>query len=375
MTINVQPSNSALARSPILYRVNDVITTHDIAIADVYIWRGDKTSDKPVSYNHRLKKKIVNEGCIFNISKLVSDFLSQPDPSGYINAIFEPSTTEACWVSVEFGWITTAGVIVEADVTSTTIIAVNGYSSTNEGVNVQVPDLLTSVTVQNINTENTFIVAVGYINGNTVDKLKFTSDDGTTYTQTISADKTQSEENILYFDFSPSVYAGDYVSQYTIQALDSSLVVLGTITVNVEQACKFEPLSLAYVNRFGVWDYLAFNAKSTTDFSVTSSKYKNGNLGLSYAASALTYDDARPQTVTYNVQGKRTRTLNTFFLDEAVNVGIEEMLLSERHYLCEYAMPLKPIDNSFSKKTGLNDSLIQYTMKFEEAQNVINTIQ
>ena len=66
--------------------------------------------------------------------------------------------------------------------------------------------------------------------------------------------------------------------------------------------------------------------------------------------------------------------LTTGYVTEEFYSGLEEMMISDRCYLWEYGSPMNPKETSLTRKTGLNDKLIQYSVSFTEAFNVQNQI-
>ena len=383
MVINVQPQNSTFSKSPILYMVTDTDVTRVTAIADIYLWRGDIGS-KPAEKSYRLKKSISNvagsnpSSAIFNVGRLVDDLLTQPDPTEYDLGVFSPSSTEVIWCSVNFGYITDAGVIVENDAVSESVLCIGGYGEFQQGVNQEMPDILTSVKDHKISSDNKLIVAIA----NTSDKsgvtLRYTSDSGNQQFFNITSNKDLSTDNVLHFDMSPSLFVGTYNESYRFDLLTNSSGVIDTVNISVSNLCKYESLSVGYVNRFGVWDFIPFNGKSVLNTKSTTSDYQNSDLGLNINVSTnpftLDYDTSRPQYKRFNGEFKRERVLNTDYVTEDLYLGLEEMMISERCYLWEYGSPMNPKDTSLTRKTGLNDKLIQYSVSFTEAFNVQNQI-
>ena len=383
MNINVQPQNSVFSKSPILYMVTDTDLTRITAIADVYLWKGD-VNNIPATKSYRLKKSISNvaganpSSAVFNIARLVDDTLSQPDPTSYNLGVFAPSTTETTWMLVRFGWITNTGTIVENQVDSDEILCIGGYGEFLEGTNQEMPNILTSVKNHNISSDNKLIVGIA----NTADKvgvaLNYKSDLGNIQTFTIAANTDLSGDNVLHFDMSPSLFAGTYEKEYKFELITNTAMVLDTINIKVDDLCKYEPLSVGYVNRYGVWDFLPFNGKSILKTKTKTSDYQNSDLGLYLDTEGspfkLAYDDSRPQYKKFNGEFRRMRDLTTNFVTDEFYSGLEQLMISDRCYLWEYTSPVNPMGNSLTKKTGLNDKLIQYSITFEEAYNVQNQI-
>jgi hypothetical protein len=162
--------------------------------------------------------------------------------------------------------------------------------------------------------------------------------------------------------------------------LDNLAAVDDEVNVSVSNLCKYEPISVGYINRFGVWDFLPFNGKAIERTTATNSDFQNSDLGLEVDTSGglpflLKYDSSDSQYKRFNGEFRRQRTLNTNFVGEEFYNGLEQLLISERCYLWEYTSPVNPVGKSITRKTGLNDKLIQYSLTFEEAYSVQNQIR
>jgi hypothetical protein len=78
--------------------------------------------------------------------------------------------------------------------------------------------------------------------------------------------------------------------------------------------------------------------------------------------------------------GNQSITLNTDFIDESCNEHIKQLMLSEQIWMTrltdeEKIVPLKLKSNSLQLKKRVNDKLIQYTMEFDVAADIINNIR
>ena len=79
----------------------------------------------------------------------------------------------------------------------------------------------------------------------------------------------------------------------------------------------------------------------------------------------------------YNVDSRKSISLNTGFVGEEYNEAIEELLLSENVWVRweNKTLPILPKTKSLTYKTGLNDKTINYTVDFEFAFSKINNIR
>ena len=81
-----------------------------------------------------------------------------------------------------------------------------------------------------------------------------------------------------------------------------------------------------------------------------------------------------------SIIGNESIILNTDYIDESCNEDIRQLMLSEKLWMTrltdeEKIVPLKLKSNSLQLKKRVNDKLIQYTMEFDVAADIINNIR
>lgn len=140
-----------------------------------------------------------------------------------------------------------------------------------------------------------------------------------------------------------------------------------TITLLIEEECRYTPIDIFYQNKEGALASFTFFKKTTESLDITDEMFESDrgqpNLG-------------NHQFVKYNIQGKQKFTTNTGFISEEQNEVIKQMLFSERVWKYEnyILVPLNITSKSLEYKTRANDRLINYTISFEYAFNEKNNI-
>lgn len=194
---------------------------------------------------------------------------------------------------------------------------------------------------------------------------------------TVSSSNAVIQSNTkLYF---PPDTAGYICVNYGDNAVDftstaTSIDVLGT-TYDIVRVCDpiYRDIKLTFVNKFGCLQELWFFHKSIESLQFKSEQYK-ANI---FDFSSSDYDTTKHQFATFNVNGRERIKLNTPLVDETYNDVLEEVLLSEFVWLNIESVnyPVKPITNTFIRKTSANDKIVQYTMDFEFANQYINDVR
>jgi hypothetical protein len=138
-----------------------------------------------------------------------------------------------------------------------------------------------------------------------------------------------------------------------------------TITLLIQDECRYTPLDIAFQNKEGALQFLTFFKAKTESLSITSEEFES--------------DRGQPlfgnhQFVTYNVQGKSKFKMNSGFVSEAMNETFKQLMLSERvwSYKNGTYTPLKLGSKSLEYKSRQKDRLINYEIEFEYAFNEIN---
>ena len=137
-------------------------------------------------------------------------------------------------------------------------------------------------------------------------------------------------------------------------------------------SAKYSPIQMRFINKNGAPQDHYFFLKNVENINTKSETFKR-NI---FVASSSNYDTKDHQVQTFNKTGKKRFTLNTDYLAEAYNAVIEDILLSEYVwiYFDSNWHPVVVVTSSLTKKTSVNDKLIQYTLEVEDANDIINNI-
>ena len=143
------------------------------------------------------------------------------------------------------------------------------------------------------------------------------------------------------------------------------------LTIVPVNECKYTPNKLIFVNKFGVEEDFWFFKKSVNNITTSRESYRANTL-----PSYITGDLSQHSHASYNVNGKKTMTINTGFIPESFNENLKQLMLSEKVwiYLDGNKLPITIKDSDMQFKTVLNEKLINYEMEIEFAYDIINTI-
>ena len=256
----------------------------------------------------------------FNISDLCRDYLDITFDGTYIS--------QKVGIVAEVDSYNTSGVLIN----SATFVhdGFDGWSEFSEGVNQEMPSL-------SLAQSNTTI----YVPQNTSGVIPFFN----------------SPTIITYSVFSPSA---------------TSKTVAST-NITIERICepKFSPIKVTFVNKYGALQDIWFDKKSIEELAIKRESFKR-NL-ISPVGSYLTSEHSKS---ILSVIGNESITMNTGFVGEGMNEVIKELMLSEQVWatIGSSVYPMNVEETSHTYKTSLNDRLVNYTVKFSYAFDLINNI-
>lgn len=228
-------------------------------------------------------------------------------------------------------------------------------------------------------------------------KIKVTMSNGDTFTHTESIEQGDANEAVKHFPCGvPNLTAfmrdqqisgvgnPEDMDWYKIELISGTEVVDSrTFYVTCEE--KHTPVHVAFINKYGLWDYITFFKKSTDQYDVQNEQYKR--ITGSIVSSAYTIDKFDPQFRKYNISSKKRKTLNTGWVGEDYSELMKQLMLSDhvvilsddrtvtgsgtgeqRDYTyTQNGVAVNVITNSLEMQTHLNNKMINYTVEVEYA--------
>ena len=164
---------------------------------------------------------------------------------------------------------------------------------------------------------------------------------------------------------------------YLIQIIDS-------VTTDVYQQIKVEVLdasfcdipnnTIAYINRFGVWDYIHLRGQSFESLNQNRTKWTR-RIGRTNVLGGYTYPTTQSQVGVTEVMGQASITFNTGYVKaSAMNEKLKDLLLSKTFFNITTQQPLILKTSNIAFKNDSDANLINYTLEFEIAGNLIQSI-
>lgn len=352
-----------LARSPYIVEMNE--NNADSYFVELRIWNG--TGSAPTNPTYTLSKPIPstsNRRVAFNISPYIKEFLSHPLFTNNHSAIAFLPSEEYCNVQIK-----KYKVILDSYTQigqTETHFGFDGYGLYTEGYNkdFDVPLLREKtyyyhyVAGANLIQEPLKRAGNFTVRGGQQVIVRY-SELGTANTTTIflSEDRWYIVPRVLLA----------YMAKGCRTEVGNSFGenILLDCTFKPKTECKYTPVCCDFINRYGAWQREYFFKASKNSINVENSEY---NLYQAF----VNYDTKEGQRKTFNTNYTETITVNTDWVSEDFSENLRELMTSERILLDN--RPVKLNTKSVELQKHINTKMINYTLEFQYAFDIINNL-
>jgi len=173
------------------------------------------------------------------------------------------------------------------------------------------------------------------------------------------------DNGLLPASVKPSQHTdGDY---YDIILKNSAGAAISTIRYELTCEPKYTPYQVAFINRYGVADFITFFKASTEQGNFTSESYKRSIYQDGFTAASTQVG----QSQSFNTNSRNTITMNTGWVEEAYADVVEDILMSDTIavLLDGSWVSVQPQRGSVDYYKEVNQKMINYTMTFDIAFN------
>ena len=351
------------ARSPYIVEINenDQVETK----IELRIWNG--TGSAPTNPTYTLSKLIPstsNRLTTYNISPYIKEFLSHPLFTNNHSAIAFLPSEEYCNVQVKR--YKRVGSTWSQVGQTETHYGFDGYGLYTEGYNKNLGEFLLNpktyyyhyVAGANLNNEP-FKRAGNFTAFGGEDKEVF-------YLELGTGNLTRVGLPLERWYIIPRVFS-NYMPKGCTTSIcrggGETCALIGTFKPKTE--CKYTPICCDFINRYGAWQREYFFKASKNSINVENSEY---NLYQAF----VNYDTKEGQRKTFNTNYSETITVNTDWVSEDFSDNLRELMTSERILLDN--RPVKLNTKSVELQKHINTKMINYTLEFQYAFDIINNV-
>jgi len=385
-----RPLSLKMSRSPIFYTgKNNTLTNDDLTYMslNLKIWAG-ALSSLPAANNYALSKTYsIDEVINFEVSDLVRSEFSH-DFDIYTETGFTQSPYgEVLWVNATGDWTYSDNGAAPTTAPHTTgtanaFLTTKGWTNWNNLHNDQYNTTLLAVARKRYVKSGNYEVLGVYNNAtNLIAKATILWNDNSeaditktltfsNYTQDavvyIGVGPQNIEDNgLLSASVKPSQHTdGDY---YDIILKNSAGAAISTIRYELTCEPKYTPYQVAFINRYGVADFITFFKASTEQGNFTSESYKRSIYQDGFTSASTQVG----QSQSFNTNSRNTITMNTGWVEEAYADVVEDILMSDTIavLLDGSWVSVQPQRGSVDYYKEVNQKMINYTMTFDIAFN------
>jgi hypothetical protein len=352
---------SIFARSPHIISVAEILNTG--SKIELFLWNG--TGSAPASPQYTLSKLISATNNIkteYNISPYIREYITFNTRQQPYNAWTASQTTQYVNVKVK-RYKLVSGTYTLLDTTD--YKGYDGFGYYEQGYN---PSLNYDI----LHDEGTFNYLYDGLSPSVFDNRRagfIMVLTGTSYKAryrnlVTGATFTQSLTNNALIDVL-RVYQSYYSSGNVLEILDTGDAVIWSATFIPNQNCKYDPVLCDFVNKYGCWQRTYFYAASNDTLTVESQEY---NL----MQTNTDYNTIQGQRHVFNNNGKKSIKVNTDWVTEDYKELLRQIMLSEKIIINDY--PAKLNSKSTELFKNINTKMINYSLEFEFAFDVINSV-
>ena len=298
-------------RSP--YFINLATTNLTSAKLEIDIYTGVANTSWQSSPQYTLTSTAIDEKINFEISELVKDYI-QTEFDGTFPTV-PVSLTEATTIFVDYR-VTETLITPQTPVDVLGERAFYGYGYFEDGANPVLDNFVLQSNTRILkNTNATVTIPVD----NTLATSLAWKYQGSTVGNISIAAQTKIENQITY------------VTSTGISNVDQAEISTGakSITINIDsyEKCKYTPLKLIFINKFGAYQEIWMFANSILNMATTEERYKSNIL------TNGTYNTYDPQIKLLTKNANQRLTLNSDYYPESYNEVFRQLFLSEKVWI------------------------------------------
>jgi hypothetical protein len=151
-----------------------------------------------------------------------------------------------------------------------------------------------------------------------------------------------------------------------VEIYDNTATLVRTFTFRAIEECKYTPVIIDFINKYGAWHREFFFKASNDNFSIENTEY---NL---MQTNSFNYNVKEGQRKVFNANGKKSVKVNTGWVNESWKEVLKQIMLSERILIDD--KPAKINSKSTELFKHINTKQINYSLEFEFAYDVINSV-
>jgi hypothetical protein len=349
-------------RSPFIVTINE--TSQIETKVEIRIWN---SGSAPVSPTYSLSKLIPstsNRATYYNVSPYIKEYISHISFPNNYNVVGDSlATAQYCNVEIKrYKKLTSSFTLLD----TTTYLAFDGWTNYTDGYNYDRGNYLLDEGTYLYEYDSSAILSTDKLKRAGDITLYVTAGYKVKYTELktgLTQTNTFTQTGVKTF---PRVYVNYYDNGCITQVTDASNNVLWESTFKPQIECKYTPMVVDFINKYGAWQREFFFKASKSSTSKENSVY---NL---LQSTVNNYDVREGQRKAFNTITKESIVINSDWRGDDYAEVIRDILMSERILLND--SPVQLMTKNVELQKHINNKTINYQLEFEYAYDFNNTV-
>ena len=201
-------------------------------------------------------------------------------------------------------------------------------------------------------------------------ELLVTYNNGTTATYFIAKSGT-TYPNVNYFQITPLTYGGSIASiQLFVNWNNGTARRYKFATLYTQECGKFDPIRMAYLNKYGAFDFFNFDLVNKTTLTIEKKGYQRNYDGSIYQAGGVIVKNINPvyftnETQVWKIISDYLNDAQSELIRELYSSPLVYMNLVNDNYIRPSWIPVKPTATSYEIKKTATDKLFNLELDLE----------
>jgi hypothetical protein len=201
-------------------------------------------------------------------------------------------------------------------------------------------------------------------------ELLVTYNNATTATYFIAKSGT-TYPNVNYFQITPLTYGGSIASiQLFVNWNNGSARRYKFATLYTQECGKFDPIRMAYLNKYGAFDFFNFDLVNKTTLTIEKKGYQRNYDGSIYQAGGVIVKNINPvyftnETQVWKIISDYLNDAQSELIRELYSSPLVYMNLVNDNYIRPSWIPVKPTATSYEIKKTATDKLFNLELDLE----------
>jgi hypothetical protein len=354
--------NRIQARSPYIINIDEVGQTG--SKIDLYIYPSNQSLPASPTYTlSKLSPSLTQTSNQYNVSPYVREYINNTVNPNVYNTVGQASFPNFCKVRIVRYKLTLSGYTL---LDTTDYTGWNGWGYYEEGTNPVLSNYFLDQKTYYYWYDPSAVLSTDVLKRAGFLTLEVPTGGSIKYTNLVTGAILSAGFGTGDYQSAYRVYPLWYADGNKMEVLSSTSVVLATYYFRPVDECRYDVITIDFINKYGAWQREFMFKASYDSIEVSTNTYQLMQSNLS------NYNPVEGMFKEFNLNGRKSIKVNTGSVTEDFKENLTQMGLSERILLNGYPVTMKT--RSFDRVKVINKKDINYTLEFQPAYELINTV-